>query len=382
MEEMPRPRPPNLHHQRTRHGVWVWYVRKGKGPRIRIHGLYGTPEFMAAYQAAMTGGAPVKRGAVKSGSLNWLVARYRESSDWLALSPSTKRERENILKHVLASAGNEPFADIDKSTIIAGRERRMATPSAANNFMNTMRKLYEWAVDNDHVEVNPVEGVKRLKRPAGGFHPWTEGEVAAFEAKWPMGTRERLALAILLYTGLRRGDAAALGPGHVVDGVIVVKTEKTGIEVTIPMLPELAAAIDATKTGKESFIVSRTGGPMSKEGFGNWFKDACKAAGVPGSAHGLRKAGATRAANNGATVAQLEAIFGWRGGRMASKYTETADRIRLAKEAISKLQKRQPIPSPKKSEGRKPNNARISGATRPHGAGGGTRTPTTFVTGT
>ena len=78
---------------------------------------------------------------------------------------------------------------------------------------------------------------------------------------------------------------------------------------------------------------------MTKESFGNFFADACKAAGVPGSAHGLRKLGATRAANAGATVAQLEAIFGWSGGRMAAHYTREADRTRLAREAIDKLAK-------------------------------------------
>jgi integrase len=58
---------------------------------------------------------------------------------------------------------------------------------------------------------------------------------------------------------------------------------------------------------------------------------------VPGSAHGLRKAGATRAANNGATVAQLNAIFGWKGERMASHYTQTADRMKLARDGMEKL---------------------------------------------
>ena len=65
--------------------------------------------------------------------------------------------------------------------------------------------------------------------------------------------------------------------------------------------------------------------------------EACKAAGVPGTAHGLRKAGATRAAENGATEAELEAIFGWEGGRMASLYTRQANRERLSKQAAGKL---------------------------------------------
>jgi integrase len=90
-------------------------------------------------------------------------------------------------------------------------------------------------------------------------------------------------------------------------------------------------------TGDLAFIATPNGRPMAKESFGTWFRGACKAAGVPGSAHGLRKAGATRAANNGATEAELEAIFGWRGGKMASLYTREADRARLARRAMRKL---------------------------------------------
>jgi integrase len=87
---------------------------------------------------------------------------------------------------------------------------------------------------------------------------------------------------------------------------------------------------------------------MTKESFGNAFSDACRKAGVNKSAHGLRKIGATRAANNGATVAQLNAIFGWTGSKMASLYTENADRRRLAQQAIGKLvnETATSIPSP------------------------------------
>ena len=129
-----------------------------------------------------------------------------------------------------------------------------------------------------------------------------------------------------------------LGRQHIRDGVISMRTKKTGTPVTVPLLPELAEVIAASKTGDLAFIATTTGTPMTKESFGNWFRDACKAAGVPGPAHGLRKAGATRAANNDATVAQLEAIFGWSGGGMASLYTRQAD-PRLAKEAMGKLSK-------------------------------------------
>jgi integrase len=244
----------------------------------------------------------------------------------------------NIYRRVCETAGEERFSDITKKTIIAARDRRKATPFAANTFLKAMRSLFQWAVTSEFLEVDPTDGVKGFGQKTKGHHTWTEDEVERFEARWPIGTRERLAFAILLYTGLRRGDAAALSRQHVRDGVITLRTGKTDVVVEIPILPALAEVMEASKTGTLAFIATPGGAPMTKESFGNWFKDACRAAGVPGRAHGLRKAGATRAANNGATEAELEAIFGWTGGRMASLYTRAANRARLAKSAIGKLE--------------------------------------------
>jgi integrase len=340
IDVMPRPRWPHLLREVSRHGTVSWTVRVGHGPRTRLRAPYGSREFEAQYHAVIRGEPAGDSRRAGVGTLRWLWDRHRDSSAWASLSNATRRQRENIMHHVLASAGAEPFAAITKATIIAGRERRKATPSQANNFLNTMRSLFKWAIENALIASDPTAGVKDVRRPkSGGFRMWTEEEIARFEKRWPVGTRERLALIIFLCTGLRRGDAAVLGRQHISGGVIQLRTEKTGERIVIPVLPELAEAIAATKIGDLSFIAKDGGAPMTKESLGNWFKDACRAAGVPGSAHGLRKAGATRAANNGATVAQLEAIFGWKGGRMASLYTEQADRVRLAREAIEKMTK-------------------------------------------
>jgi integrase len=148
-------------------------------------------------------------------------------------------------------------------------------------------------------------------------------------------------LDVLLYTGLRRGDAVRLGRQHVRDGVATIKTEKSNFTVTctLKILPRLAETLLAGPCGDLTFIAGEGGQPLTKESFGNMFRAACRAADVPGSAHGIRKIAATRAANNGATVAQLEAIFGWTGGTMASHYTREADRRRLALEGMGKLEK-------------------------------------------
>jgi integrase len=197
--------------------------------------------------------------------------------------------------------------------------------------------------------MDPTAGVNNPTRKEGpGFKLWSEAEMAAYEARWPIGTRQRVWLDVLAYTGLRRGDAVRLGRQHFRNGIAKLKTEKTGIEVTLPILPILQCTLDAGPCGDLTFIVGASGKPLTKEAFGNLFRKACNAAGVSGSAHGVRKIAATRAAENGATVSQLKAIFGWTDDAMPSLYTREADRVRLAKEGIAKLvnETGSSIPSP------------------------------------
>lgn len=337
---MPRPRPPRLHKERTRHGAVVFYVRSGKGARIRIRGEYGSAEFEDSYHAAIAATAPKRALRPTSGTLAWLIARYRDSGAWARLSDASRRQRENIFKNVIKAEGDYSFAKVTKAAIAAALDRWRATPFAALDFLKAMRGLFRWAVESGFISKDPTEGVRCQVPRTEGFHTWTEDEIAKFEMRWPIGTRERLAFGILLYTGLRRGDAAMLGRQHIRNGIIAVRAEKTGTQIIIPVLPELAQIIAATHIGDLALIATARGTPMVKEGFGNWFRGACKAAGVPGSAHGLRKAGATRAANNGATEAQLRAIFGWgERSKEPAYYARTADRMRLAREAMGKLAK-------------------------------------------
>jgi len=326
-----------LHKETTRHGKAVWYVRVGQGLRTRIEGSYGSAEFNEAYDAAIAGKPKPTAGKAAAGSLRWLVKRYMESSEWAKLSGANRKQRGCIFLGALKTAADVPYADISRKHIIDGRERRKATPYQARHFVDTMRGLFRWAVEAEHLTYDPTLGVKSPNPKTEGHHTWTPEECAAFEEKYAVGTRERLAYDVLLYTGLRRGDASRLGRQHVRNGVITIKTEKTGEVVVVPILPPLAASLEAAKSEAATFITGGSGKPFSKESFGNWFGEVCNLAGVPGTAHGLRKAGATRAAENGATEAELEAIFGWRGGRMASKYTRQANRMKLAKQAAGKL---------------------------------------------
>src|SRR3954471_18925852 len=101
--DMPKPRPPHLLREETRHGTVTWYVRKGHGQRIRVRAEYGTDEFWAQYRAALEG-APRSSNAAKVRTLAWGLERYRNSSAWARLATATRRQRENIYRSVSKTA--------------------------------------------------------------------------------------------------------------------------------------------------------------------------------------------------------------------------------------------------------------------------------------
>lgn len=345
---MPRPRPPYLHRYHTRHGKFYWYVRRPGGQRTRIRAEFGTPEFQDQYRAAINGAIIEKcpaQSKSQSGSLAWLWERYRETGGWTSLKHTTRRQRENIMAHVIAKSGHEPASAIRPGDVLAGRDARSTAPSQAKGFLVCMRSMFRWAVAAGHVKEDPTIGIKAFRKKRGaGFKVWTEDEVDRYQAHWPIGTKERVWIDVLLYTGLRRGDAVTIGRQHVRNGVATLRTEKGqgAVTVTLPILPILAATLAEGPCADLAFICGASGKPLTKESFGNAFKEACVAAGVDEAkkaAHGIRKVGATRAADNGATEKQINAIFGWTGSDMARLYTEAADRKRASMQAMGLMER-------------------------------------------
>jgi integrase len=335
-------------------------VRKGEQRRrIRIRADYGTEEFQAEYDAAISG-VPVKLTVVRqsTASLKWLWERFRETGAWTTLGPTTRRARENIMAHVLEKSGHESYGNIQPADILAGRDTRAATPSQAKGFLVIMRAMFRWALQAGHVKSDPTAGIKAFpKKKNGGFLVWSDADVDRYQAFWPLGTVQRVWLDVMLFTGLRRGDAVRIGRQHCRTytvknaagelekrTVATLRTEKGGfrITVTLPILPILAKTLEAGPTGELAFICGINRKPLKKTSFGNLFKEACVKAGVnenKKAAHGVRKIGATTAADNGATVQELDSIFGWEGGNMAALYTEAANRKRASMRAAAMLER-------------------------------------------
>lgn len=348
MPDMPRPRKPYVHKETTRHGKVVWYFRRNKEKRVRLPGVYGSKEFNAAYDAALAGGHIEKKTTAPKSTLRWLVDQYYQSGRFNKYAENTQRNQRLALENVCKTGSKLNFAAITEADIRAGMVRREATPTMEMEYLRSMRAILQFARDSGWIKKNPATGIKLPKMKTDGYHTWSVEEVVKYQERHPVGTQARLALDLMLYTGLRRGDAITLGRQHIKDGVIRFRTGKTGTDLDIPVLPPLAKSIEATETGDMVFLVNTRGKPWKNISFGYWFADRCEEAGVPGRAHGLRKAGATIAANNGATPFELTAMYGWSSTKMAELYTQKADKARLAERAANKL-----YPHLKKGAGKK-----------------------------
>ncbi|HTZ67491.1 MAG TPA: tyrosine-type recombinase/integrase [Roseiarcus sp.] len=162
--------------------------------------------------------------------------------------------------------------------------------------MKAMRGLFSWSLEAGHETTNPCEGVKVVSFATEGFAVWTDDDVAAYRARWPLGTHQRVAFEVLYETGLRRGDAVRVGRAHVRDGVIRLQTEKTSARVAIAISETLIEALEAGPVGDLTFIVGAHGKPLVKESFTNMFRECSLAAGVNKSPHGVRAAAASRRA--------------------------------------------------------------------------------------
>jgi integrase/recombinase XerD len=184
--------------------------------------------------------------------------------------------------------------------------------------------------------------VKPIRYVTNGYHSWSLEEVDAYEKTHPVGTKARLAMAILLYTTGRREDAVRLGPQHIRKGRIQYTQAKNEhrnpIVMDIPLHPDLQAIIEATPSGHLTFLVTEYGRPFTPAGFGNRFRDWCNQAGLPNcSAHGLRKATAARLAELGATAHEIMAITGHQSLEEVERYTRPARKRGLADSAMAKL---------------------------------------------
>jgi len=340
---------------RDRHGNRRIYFRRRHGAglpatKIRLRETPGTPafdlEYRRAFQASLTAAAPAMNAAGKPavGTVSWLCQEYYATPAFLGLGTGTRKVRRRILDAICDRFGRLPYALMETKHVIKLRDEKAAFPEAANARIKALRQLFRWAKEYGHATANPAREAGYLKgNNPDGFKAWTEADVRQFEAHHPLGSKARLALDLALYTGARRSDLVRMGPQMERDGALFFSEQKGSARITkshaIPILAPLRRSLDATPTGHLVYMVNQYGAPYSVEGFGQWFKLRCREAGVDPavSLHGLRKLGAQRCAEAGASEHQIMALFGWTSTKQAALYTRKASRVKLEREAVAAL---------------------------------------------
>lgn len=348
---------PYLSSEPDRHGNVRLYVRRN-GKRIRLRETEGTSAFVKAYGEAVQqlelrtpatiGVAPTMH---PKGTLGWLGAQYfRLSKEFKALAKESRRARRNCLEECFREPlsdddpdlmGNCPLKYVSVQKIRRLVDLKSDQPGAAANRRKHLSTLCAWGVKHDYLASNPARDVEAIKKAkGGGYYTWTVPDVLQFRNHHGVGSKAVLALALLLFTGARRQDMVTFGKQHIRGGWLRYVPQKTLYRrrdvSQKPWLPILADIVAASPCGSLTFLETEQGKGFTPAGFGNKMREWCDEAGLfQCAAHGLKKAGATLAAENGATTSQLMAMFDWSTISQAEVYTRAADRKRLAGEGMN-----------------------------------------------
>lgn len=334
-------------------GVSTYVDRHGRErARFRLKGMDcalphpSSAEYKDAYAKAIQGIVPIKE-RVNPKSVADLFVRFYGSNKFQQAGNDWQRIVRQTLAQFQSEAGHVPVADFDfqhieqmlkaraKQTVEKGKTR--GGPMATARLHEQLIRLFDFAQTRlKWIDHNPARAADMpVSTQTKGYHSWTEAEIAKFQAKHAIGTRARLALEIALWTGLRRGDVAALGPTNLINGRVVAVAGKTAKGVNVLAAPDLLEAIQAAPTGEQTFLITDKGKAFTVAGLGNWFRERCDEAGLPHcSIHGLRKALARRSAEAGASQQQLKALGQWSGDSEVTIYAAGADQMMLADAAL------------------------------------------------
>ncbi len=323
---------------RDRHGKARHYFRKRGMPRVALPGLPGSAEFLAAYQAALDGPKVVPSSPqAPTGSFGALCAEYIASAEFSNLAEATKSELRRVVERLAAKHREKPVVKLERQHILRWRDAMLDRPGAANTMIRTVGVLMAFAVDRSYRKDNPAQKIKMLRKTP--WRAWTDDELNLFEDRWPLGTMQRTAYAIALYTAQRRADITRMKWTDVRGQNINIRSTKTGNFKEVPMHPELQEALAAVKPRKPDAIVTGPAGTkLSPVYFGHQMAAAIEAAGLPSACvlHGLRKTTARTLIESGCTTRMGRAITLHATDSMFEEYSEAADQKILSAQAMTR----------------------------------------------
>ncbi|MBS3649660.1 tyrosine-type recombinase/integrase [Pseudaminobacter sp. 19-2017] len=283
-------------------------------------------------------GAPVAQALnVVAGTASAAIAGFYRSAEYKALARITQATYRNTLERFRKDYGHLPLGGM--RTVDVNRILDSVSPGSAVHLRKRLHQLFEYAIGAGLVTANPVKDAKRVGKKTKGYRTWSEFDIAAYRARWGEGTRQRLAMEILLYTGLRRADAVRLGWRHIAGDRIEITASKTGAELSIPIHEELWRFLKELPRTDPAFIVTAYGKQRSDKAFTAFIAEAAAKSEIKAQAspHGLRKAACRRLAEAGASAHEIMSITGHTKMEEILTYTRAAEQKRLSQAAMAKM---------------------------------------------
>jgi len=330
---------------RDRHGKMRAYFRRGKGgPRIVLNGAFGSDEFHASYAAALrgvseNGDSRPKIERAGNGTLAALIVSYMKDAAFRDLRKTSKAGYTSRLNAIRREHGDRSVAGLNRArieTMLAVYDDR---PASKLDTLKKLRILTKHAIKIGWIGADPTAGIRRVK--GGEIRSWTDDEILQFQTRWQIGTKQRTAFALMLYTGQRRSDVHRMTWQDISHktGRISVIQQKTGAKIQVPLHRNLLQVLEQSRHNHVTIINTEFGKPFTVDGFSDFMRDAITAAGLPLDCqpHGLRKAAGRRLAEAECTTKQIMAILGHKS-IAEERYTREADQIRLATDAMTRLE--------------------------------------------
>jgi integrase len=340
---MPRRLPPHVERNHVKGHTYLSF-RIGKGPRVRLPDDPASQEFHEAYAAALAGDTSTKPAALKDkpGTIGALIASYYQSDDFRLLSEGSKSGYRSRLERIRRDHGHRAVAGLTKERI----EKKILAPFAdkPGARIDTLKKLrilihHAMGLKPPWLKSDPSDDIKRGKTKE--IRAWKDSEMAAFEKRWPFGTKQRAAYELMLNVGTARADVHLTTWAQADHEEFEYTRKKTGVAVVVALAESLRQAMAALPRQHVCILTTAYGKPFSVDGFSGWMRDAIKAAGIADLScrpHGLRKTLGRLMADAECTAHEIMAALGHTTLAEAERYTREADRRRGGRRAIAKLE--------------------------------------------
>ena len=332
--------------------------------KTMLKGRPGSADFMNHYAELLAksenAAAEIGASKIKPGTIDALIVRYLKSDAFTkGLAKATRDARRPILDNFrqCMTPGGRRYGENRLATMqpknitdaLAGK-----TPIMQKVWLKALRHLIAFAIVEGECRTDPTLGIKAARPPKTSGHvTWGDAQILQYREHYANGTMARLAMELMLNIAARRHDAHLIGRQHLKNGCLSWRPSKTsqttGKVLTIRVLPELQAALDAMpKSDALTFLLTDYGQPFkSAAAFGNKFADWCDGAGLEPvlcpdgkvrnyRAHGLRKAACRQLAEAGCGAPEIMAVSGHSTLAEAQRYIADVEQERLAEAAMVK----------------------------------------------